>query len=133
MERHRPHSGDTGAGSTIGPESFAPSSGSRPAPRARAAAELHVCPGCGCELVYPVDWEPAAGRAWRVRLRCPGCEWSGGGEYSQDVVDRFDDALDSGTTRLLEDLHVITRANMEDDVERLIAAIHADAILPEDF
>ena len=37
---------------------------------------------CDSRLVYPVDWAPAESGRWRVDLRCPDCEWTGGGVYS---------------------------------------------------
>ena len=39
----------------------------------------HICPECGSDLVYPTDWAPASERHWQVALRCPECEWNGGG------------------------------------------------------
>ena len=99
----------------------------------RRAEDLHVCPSCGSNLVFPIDWAPAAKRSWRVDLRCPDCEWSGGGVYSQSVVDRFDEALDVGTDAMLNDLSLLARANMETEVDRFVAALVADHILPEDF
>ena len=33
--------------------------------------ELHVCPECDRDLVYPVDWEEASATHWAVVLRCP--------------------------------------------------------------
>ena len=80
-----------------------------------------------------MDWSPAAGRRWIVELRCPECEWTGGGTYSQKVVDRFDEVLDDGTEALLEDLNRLSRANMEDLVDVFVAALTSDFILPEDF
>jgi predicted RNA-binding Zn-ribbon protein involved in translation (DUF1610 family) len=102
-----------------------------PAPNPSEA--LHVCPACASELVYPVDWAPADNRRWSVDLRCPDCEWSGGGVYTQEIVDRFDDELDQGTERLLGDLNLLARANMEEQVNNFIDALQADLILPEDF
>jgi hypothetical protein len=49
------------------------------------------------------------------------------------VVDRFDEELDRGTEALVRDLKQLTRANMEEECERFIRALSADAILPEDF
>jgi len=103
-----------------------------PAP-AREAHALHVCPCCISELVYPTDWAPVDQRNWSVELRCPDCEWTGGGVFAQMVVDRFDEALDAGTEQLLTDLGLLTRANMEDGVERFTAALWAGDIQPEDF
>ena len=104
----------------------------RPASRQGAEA-LHVCPTCASHLVYPTDWAPADRTRWSVELRCPDCEWSGGGVYSQQVVDRFDEALDSGTEQLLDDLTTLAQANMEEQLQRFVSALWADDILPEDF
>ena len=102
-------------------------------PTHERAKALHVCPSCDSELVYPVDWAPADRERWRVDLHCPDCSWTGGGVYSQALVDRFDDELDRGTEELLDDLRLLTRANMEEQIKGFIRALHADQILPEDF
>jgi hypothetical protein len=94
---------------------------------------LHICPRCESPLVYPVDWAPAEHKRWSVDLRCPDCEWHGNGEYSQEIVDRFDEALDTGIQQLLADLRALARANMEDEAARFISALWADQVLPEDF
>ena len=95
--------------------------------------ELHICPECACDLVYPVTWEEADRSRWEVSLRCPNCEWTTVDVYDQDTVDRFDEELDRGTEALVRDLRRLTRANMEDEVERFSRALAAGAILPEDF
>jgi hypothetical protein len=95
--------------------------------------ELHVCPECERELVYPVEWEETSPTHWEVLLRCPNCEWSDLGVFDQDTVDRFDDELDRGTEAVSRDLKRLTQANMEEEVERFVSALFADAILPEDF
>ena len=99
----------------------------------RRHGDLHICPSCSSHLVYPTDWAPGAHGHWHVALRCPECEWNGGGRYAQDVVDRLDEVLDEGTEAMLEDLNVLVRANMEEQVERFAAALEHDVILPEDF
>ena len=103
-----------------------------PAPERKAGA-LEICPCCNSELVYPTDWAPVDPANWAVDLRCPDCEWIGGGIFAQVMVDRFDEALDAGTEQLLTDLSLLTRANMEDQVERFAAALWAGEIQPEDF
>lgn len=95
--------------------------------------ELHVCPECGSDFVYPLDWSQASDSHWTVDLRCPECEWQGSGVYDQEILDRFDVELDAGTAAVLDDLTDLTRANMEDEVERFINALRGDLILPEDF
>ena len=95
--------------------------------------DLHVCPECDRDLVYPVDWEEASATHWEVELRCPNCEWSEVGTYDQATVDRFDEQLDLGTDTLVKDLRRMVQANMEAEAERFAAALEANAILPEDF
>ena len=89
--------------------------------------DLHVCPECASDLVYPVAWDEAAQSRWEVSLRCPNCEWSVTGIFEEEAIQRFDDTLDRGTEALVSDLRQLTRANMEDDVERFIAAPSASA------
>lgn len=99
----------------------------------RRRGDLHICPSCNSELVYPTDWAPASNKQWQVALRCPECEWNGGGTYSQEIVDRLDEVLEHGTESVLQDLNVLFRANMEDQIDRFVYALTADHILPEDF
>jgi hypothetical protein len=102
-------------------------------PGARPLEDLHICPDCERELVYPVEWEEVSATHWEVLLRCPNCEFSDVGVFDQPTVDRFDEELDRGTEALIRDLKRLTRANMEDEIERFSAALDADVILPEDF
>jgi hypothetical protein len=97
------------------------------------ADELHICPECDRDLVYPVDWEEASVTHWAVELRCPNCEWHEVGTYDQATVDRFDELLDQGTEAMVKDLRRLVQANMEAEAERFAAALDANAILPEDF
>jgi len=95
--------------------------------------ELHLCPRCEADLVYPVSWEERSGDSWRIERRCPNCEWTHVGEFTQDEVELFDDVLNEGTEDLLVSLRNFARANMEEDIERLIEAIRHDRIHPMDF
>jgi hypothetical protein len=95
--------------------------------------DLHICPECDRALVYPVEWEEASSTHWEVQLRCPNCEWLTVGLYDQDTVDRFDERLDYGTEALVRDLKRLMQANMEDEIERFVSALHAGHIVPEDF
>jgi hypothetical protein len=109
------------------------SGSSVPAPASRPLEDLRVCPECDRELVYPVEWEETSATHWEVLLRCPNCEWSDVGVFDQATVDRFDEHLDLGTEALIRDLKRLTRANMEDEIDRFSSALTADLILPEDF
>jgi hypothetical protein len=106
--------------------------GSAPA-AARVETGLHICPECASQLVAPIAWEQAGPHEWAVTIQCPNCEWWDADVFGEAAVERFDEELDRGTEALVRDLLRLTRANMEDDVERFLTALHADAILPEDF
>lgn len=103
------------------------------APSTAPLEDLHVCPECARDLVYPVEWEEASATHWEVLLRCPNCEWSQLGLFEQATVDRFDEDLDLGTEALIRDFRRLTRANMEEEIDAFSAALAADLILPEDF
>jgi len=105
----------------------------RPPLRPLPPQDLTLCPRCDSDLVYPLDWEPAGSRGWSISLRCPECEWHADGVFPQEVADRFDDALDASTQAVLDDLELLTRSNMESQIERFVKALTEDWILPEDF
>ena len=75
----------------------------------------------------------AARSRWEVWLRCPNCEWRVTSIFEEAAIQRFDEKLDHGTEALVADLRQLTRANMEEDVERFVAALMAGHVLPEDF
>jgi hypothetical protein len=101
--------------------------------RKQAERELHICPECSSDLVYPTTWEEADERHWSVSLRCPNCEHSEHGIFSQEECDRFDDHLEAGTDGLTRDFKRLMAANMADEIDRFVAALDADAIQPMDF
>ncbi len=80
-----------------------------------------------------MDWEPAGTRGWSISLRCPECEWHSEGVFDQETADRFDDALEDSAQAVLDDLELLTRSNMEADVDRFLEALERDLIVPEDF
>jgi hypothetical protein len=94
---------------------------------------LHVCPSCASKLVAPVAWEEAGSAHWDVALHCPNCDWLGNGVFAEEIVERFDEELDRGTEALVRDLQRLMRANMEDEIDRFVAALAADQIWPMDF
>ena len=95
--------------------------------------ELHVCPECRSNLVYPTKWHEADAEHWHVTLRCPSCEWTESGTFPQEVADRFDEELERGTEAVVRDLKRLTRANMAEEIDRFVVALEADAIQPMDF
>ena len=100
---------------------------------AATEAPLNFCPSCHSDLVYPVAWEESASESWSIERRCPNCEWRGTGDFHQNQVENFDDALNDGTEDLLASLRQFSRANMEADVETMIRALDGGHIEPMDF
>lgn len=104
-----------------------------PRPPAVDEAPLQLCPHCGSELVQPVAWEQLADDRWRLELRCPECEASVEGKFSTAAVEAFDERLEQDTQSVLKDLKQLSAANLHEEIERFIAALKADLILPCDF
>jgi hypothetical protein len=107
-----------------------------PAPAAEPRVEerdLHICPGCDSNLVYPVQWEEADESHWHITLRCPNCERAEDGVFGQEQCDGFDDELERGTDALTRDYKRLMTANLAEEIDRFAAALDADAILPVDF
>ncbi|MEA2427803.1 MAG: hypothetical protein QOF37_1431 [Thermoleophilaceae bacterium] len=102
-------------------------------PQKGVERDLHVCPDCTSDLVYPVAWEEADETHWSISLRCPNCQWAEEGVYPQDDCDRFDDELERGTDALTRDYKRLMTANLADEIERFAHALDVDAILPMDF
>ena len=111
----------------------APQEAPQSAPQKGAERNLHLCPDCNSDLVYPVAWEEADETHWSITLRCPNCEWGEDGVYAQDSCDRFDDELERGTDALTRDYKRLMTANLAEEIERFAQALDADAILPMDF
>ena len=126
---------DTGPGLSEDETDFGHFTMPAPAP----IEDLSICPACDKHNVYPVAWEEATPDTWEVWLRCPECEWRNDDVpkeerlFDQRTVDRFDDALDVTTSRLMRDLHGLEQANMTDEIDRFTKALKTDNILPEDF
>ena len=102
-------------------------------PAAEPDQDLHHCLDCSSELVYPIEWEEAGPENWSVLLHCPNCDVFREGVFGQDTVERFDEELDRGAEQLARDYRRLMRANMADEIDRFVAAIQAEAVLPEDF
>jgi hypothetical protein len=100
---------------------------------APARIGLHRCPDCASDLVQPVTWAEASEDCWELVLSCPNCRWCDGGVYTHAEVADLEERLDDGLADMLEDLQRLAKANMADEMDRFIAALRDDHILPEDF
>lgn len=95
--------------------------------------DLETCPECDCNLVYPTSWRETEDDCWEIELRCPNCEWNERGVYRHSDVERFDEILNVGTDKLIDELEELTRTNMEADINRFVQALENDLITPFDF
>jgi hypothetical protein len=102
-------------------------------PPAETDQELHVCLECTSDLVYPVQWEESGPENWNVLLHCPNCDVYREGIFTQETVEVFDEELDRGADALARDYKRLMRANMAEEIDTFVGALHAEAILPEDF
>ena len=105
----------------------------RSAPKPAPAEGLHICPECASNLVQPLEWGEAGRGSWELTLQCPNCHWVDEGVYDREQINAFEDQLDDGLADMLSDLRRLTQANMAGEIDRFIAALDADVILPEDF
>jgi hypothetical protein len=101
--------------------------------RTSTTRTLHHCPNCSSDLVQPVEWAPSGEDAWSVLLRCPECEVFQAGVYSQADVDAYDEELDRGEALLHVAYMQLATENMAAEIDAFVGALHAGAILPEDF
>jgi hypothetical protein len=95
--------------------------------------DLHICPDCKSNLVYPVQWEEADESHWAITLRCPNCERTEEGVFGQEQCDGFDDELERGTDALTRDYKRLMTANLSEEIDRFAKALEVDGILPADF
>ncbi|NLE22605.1 MAG: hypothetical protein GX624_07495 [Actinobacteria bacterium] len=91
------------------------------------------CPACGSALVYPVDWERSGPAAWSLLLRCPDCETRRTVTLGRESVEHLNRELYRSAQALAREADRVARRNFEDDVDRIVAALRADLILPMDF
>ena len=113
-------------------EAIAPAPAPAPEPLVEER-DLHVCPGCDSNLVYPVQWEEADESHWQITLRCPNCERTEEGVWGQEQCDGFDDELERGTDALTRDYKRLMTANLAEEIDRFAKALEVDGILPADF
>lgn len=92
----------------------------------------HVCASCDRSFVYP-DFGVAEGACWRVLVRCLSCGWTAERILDEETLERFERELDDERAALERDLERLTQQNMREYYDRFVAALAADAILPEDF
>jgi hypothetical protein len=101
--------------------------------QARRAPGLHICPRCESDLVQPITWaERPDGRRY-LELECPNCWWHASIMVEDSQMEILKDELDAGLSQLLNDLRVLSKARVADEIDQFARALATGAILPEDF
>jgi hypothetical protein len=95
--------------------------------------DVDRCPVCNGTLVYPVDWDRSGPASWTLALRCPECETRREVTLDRSSVERLNRELYLGAQALARTADRMMRRNFEDEVERIVAALDHDLILPMDF
>jgi hypothetical protein len=115
------------------PSQLPPSPCAVPPPPPHEDLEAHKCPVCGSELVYPEDWDRSSQVSWTLHLRCPECELRREVTLGRASVEQFNRELYFGAQALARTADQMQRRNFEDEVDRIVAALERDLILPMDF
>jgi hypothetical protein len=93
----------------------------------------HECPLCGCDLVYPVDWERNSASSWNLGLRCPNCETQRSVVLAREGVEAFNREIYLGSRAMAREADSMTRRNFAEESAKLVEALARDLILPMDF
>ncbi len=125
------------APASAGPAAAAPTRAApapcRVPPPPREDPDAHHCPVCGSPLVYPMDWDRSGPASWTMILRCPECETRREVTLGRASVEELNRELYQGAQAIAREADLMTRRNFEDEVERMVAALECDLILPMDF
>jgi hypothetical protein len=102
--------------------------------------ELGVCNGCGDDKMCFHDAEelpnislPKQDSIWRVVLFCGNCENVREVVISQAKAEEFDEWHNATEMQMWRSLKTIQQVNMSQYIDRFVAALESDALLPEDF
>ena len=80
--------------------------------RADPERSLECCGACAGMRVHPLAWKQVAECHWQISLRCPDCRSEVTAVFDEDVVRRFDIALDRAAAEATAELRTLERANM---------------------
>jgi hypothetical protein len=101
----------------------------RPAER----TALHPCPACGSHLVDLIGGDEVAPGMWDLTLRCPECEQVHALSCTKDDLAKLEHEQCTATAEMERELERFARQRFEEEIERFVAALEVDAILPMDF
>jgi hypothetical protein len=96
-------------------------------------AMLERCRACSSRLSHPLRWRRLGSDVWEIQLRCPDCRHVWQERVPTAAVRRLDGVLKRARAELERHLEAIERVDIEGRIDSFVAALAADAILPEDF
>lgn len=91
------------------------------------------CRECGSDLVHPLDCEQTDEQTWLLTLRCPDCEACYDVALGRCTMERYIAQLHDQKRALILELDRWSLARFREEVERLLALIADDKVLPFDF
>lgn len=96
---------------------------------------LHICGGCGSNLVFPLEdtIEETEDERFSMTLRCPNCELCTDLIAKPEDCYALDDELEDAYCQMSKQLSNLTWANFAEEIERFVALMNDDRILPFDF
>jgi hypothetical protein len=83
--------------------------------------------------VQPRSWRERPGGRLTLELRCPECLHCTVGEYEPAAVLDYDRSLAAGRLEIAALCQGVTRANMQEEANRLARALACDLISADDF
>jgi len=99
-----------------------------------AAGDLHICRGCGLGFVVPTQILDILDDGRRlVELTCANCRLCVVGAHDHAALEALEDELEHGYAQVCAACERLARENEREQAEAFVAALHAGAILPEDF
>lgn len=95
---------------------------------------LEICPDCRSHNVTPVTWDECGNDYWDMVLRCPDCDtFQTLCAVPQSDCDDYDTWLDDERDEMVKAYNAMRHWAMCGFLDAFLAALDADAILPEDF
>jgi hypothetical protein len=122
------HVRDRASGPTAAPLCTAP-----PPPAITSGLTARVCPLCGSEHVYPLDWTRQGDNTWLLRLRCPNCETVRDVLMERPGVEELNRELYRARQAVADESRSLSRRNFKEEAERIVDALTSGLIQPMDF
>ena len=105
----------------------------RPRPLA-PRRDLHICDACRKPFVVPVSiLDVHETGTYVVELSCANCHASSLKTHDEASLEALDHELDRGVLAIQEALDTLVLADELERIDRFVAALRDDLILPEDF